>query len=67
MLNETFAIYLFSCRESEGTFVFGNYWREVDDLHAVNQHFLQGNRPVIAIIGHSKGLLHIDVIPNLHM
>ncbi|XP_028751609.1 uncharacterized protein LOC114711386 isoform X1 [Neltuma alba] len=41
--------------ESEGSFGFGNYWREVDDLHAVTQHFHGANRGVIAIIGHSKG------------
>ncbi|KAK4265649.1 hypothetical protein QN277_026673 [Acacia crassicarpa] len=41
--------------ESEGSFGYGNYWREVDDLHAVIQHFHGANRRVIAIIGHSKG------------
>ncbi|TKY54477.1 YDL057W protein [Spatholobus suberectus] len=41
--------------ESEGSFEFGNYWREVDDLHDVAQHFHGANRIVIAIIGHSKG------------
>ncbi|KAE9601612.1 hypothetical protein Lal_00040596 [Lupinus albus] len=41
--------------ESEGTFEFGDYWREVDDLHAVGQHFHEANRKVSAIIGHSKG------------
>ncbi|OIW19380.1 hypothetical protein TanjilG_03514 [Lupinus angustifolius] len=41
--------------ESEGTFEFGDYWREVDDLHAVAQHFHEANRKVSAIIGHSKG------------
>ncbi|KAK7329682.1 hypothetical protein VNO77_23857 [Canavalia gladiata] len=41
--------------ESEGSFEFGHYWREVDDLHAVTQHFNEANRTVIAIVGHSKG------------
>ncbi|KAJ1400675.1 Serine aminopeptidase, S33 [Sesbania bispinosa] len=41
--------------ESEGSFEFGNFWREVDDLHAVTQHFHEANRTVAAIIGHSKG------------
>nr|KYP57557.1 Putative uncharacterized protein YDL057W family [Cajanus cajan] len=41
--------------ESEGSFEFGNYWREVDDLHDVAQHFNGTNHKVIAIIGHSKG------------
>ncbi|ESW26640.1 hypothetical protein PHAVU_003G135900 [Phaseolus vulgaris] len=41
--------------ESEGSFEFGHYWREVDDLHDVIQHFHRANRIVTAIIGHSKG------------
>ncbi|KAM5588708.1 hypothetical protein ABKV19_006931 [Rosa sericea] len=41
--------------ESEGTFQFGHYWREVDDLHAVVQHFSGTNHTVSAILGHSKG------------
>ncbi|XP_045811900.1 uncharacterized protein LOC123906093 [Trifolium pratense] len=41
--------------ESEGSFEFGNYWREVDDIHSVAQHFHEGNRRVISIVGHSKG------------
>ncbi|KAK7388204.1 hypothetical protein VNO78_23013 [Psophocarpus tetragonolobus] len=41
--------------ESEGSFEFGHYWREVEDLHDVVQHFHRENRIVIAIIGHSKG------------
>ena len=48
----------FCCfRESEGVFQFANYWREVDDLHAVIQHFSGANRVISAIIGHSKGKL----------
>jgi len=41
--------------ESEGTFHFGHYWREVDDLHDVIQHFSGTNHTVSAILGHSKG------------
>lgn len=41
--------------DSEGSFQYGNYYREVDDLRAVVQYFEHENRSVIAIIGHSKG------------
>ncbi|XVF88766.1 hypothetical protein PTKIN_Ptkin19aG0078000 [Pterospermum kingtungense] len=41
--------------ESEGSFQYGNYSREADDLHAVIQHLSGGNRVVSAILGHSKG------------
>ncbi|KAM7252640.1 hypothetical protein ACFE04_008149 [Oxalis oulophora] len=41
--------------ESEGTFQYGNYRREAQDLRAVVQHFHRNNREVIALIGHSKG------------
>ncbi|KAL1363731.1 hypothetical protein HN51_011924 [Arachis hypogaea] len=41
--------------ESEGSFQFGNYGAEVDDLHDVIQHFRESNRVISAIIGHSKG------------
>ncbi|KAI9123005.1 hypothetical protein K1719_005894 [Acacia pycnantha] len=41
--------------ESEGSFQYGNYWREVEDLHAVAQHFSGEKRAVRAIVGHSKG------------
>ncbi|XP_041005020.1 uncharacterized protein LOC121250139 [Juglans microcarpa x Juglans regia] len=41
--------------ESEGSFQFGNYWRETDDLRSVIQHFSEANRTIRAIIGHSKG------------
>ncbi|GJW43634.1 putative RNA-directed DNA polymerase [Tanacetum coccineum] len=40
--------------ESEGTFEFGNYRKEVNDLHAVVQHFTATNRVISAILGHSK-------------
>ncbi|MQL69324.1 hypothetical protein Taro_001597, partial [Colocasia esculenta] len=42
-------------RESEGSFQYGNYWKEADDLHYVIQHFLKEQRDIIAIAGHSKG------------
>ncbi|GMI81297.1 hypothetical protein like AT1G29840 [Hibiscus trionum] len=41
--------------ESEGSFEFGNYLREADDLHSVIEHFCKANRVVTAIVGHSKG------------
>ncbi|CAJ1975798.1 unnamed protein product [Sphenostylis stenocarpa] len=41
--------------ESEGLFQYGNYWAEVDDLHAVVLHFRESNRVISAIVGHSKG------------
>ncbi|KAK7347819.1 hypothetical protein VNO80_22358 [Phaseolus coccineus] len=41
--------------ESEGSFEFGSYWREAEDIRAVAQHFQETNRTVIAIVGHSKG------------
>ncbi|KAL2536757.1 uncharacterized protein Fot_18148 [Forsythia ovata] len=41
--------------ESEGSFQYGNYRREADDLRAVVKHFRGDKRCVGAIIGHSKG------------
>lgn len=41
--------------ESEGSFQFGNYYREADDLHAVIRHFREANRVINTILGHSKG------------
>uniref|UniRef100_A0A5B7APH9 Serine aminopeptidase S33 domain-containing protein n=1 Tax=Davidia involucrata TaxID=16924 RepID=A0A5B7APH9_DAVIN len=41
--------------ESEGSFQFGNYWGEAEDLHAVIKHFSGANRVISAILGHSKG------------
>ncbi|WJX28336.1 hypothetical protein P8452_17072 [Trifolium repens] len=41
--------------ESEGSFQFANFSTEVDDLHAVVQHFRESNRVIRAIVGHSKG------------
>ncbi|GAU42211.1 hypothetical protein TSUD_375600 [Trifolium subterraneum] len=45
----------FPSRESEGVFQYGNYWSEVDELHAVVQHFRESNHVIRAIVGHSKG------------
>ncbi|KAB2604246.1 hypothetical protein D8674_036690 [Pyrus ussuriensis x Pyrus communis] len=41
--------------ESEGTFQFGNYRREADDLHSVVEYFSGAKREPSAIVGHSKG------------
>ncbi|XP_076889203.1 putative uncharacterized protein YDL057W isoform X1 [Bidens hawaiensis] len=52
--------------ESEGSFEFGNYRKEVDDLKAVIQHFTEANRAVSAIIGHSKGGNVVVLYASLH-
>lgn len=44
-----------SSRESEGSFQYGNYNREADDLRAVVQHFHEEKYVISALIGHSKG------------
>nr|XP_043623604.1 uncharacterized protein LOC122595325 [Erigeron canadensis] len=41
--------------ESEGSFQYGNYHREADDLRSVIQHFDEANRVTSTILGHSKG------------
>ncbi|VVB14175.1 unnamed protein product [Arabis nemorensis] len=41
--------------ESEGSFQYGNYRREAEDLRSVLQHLRGENRKISAIIGHSKG------------
>ncbi|KAL5715039.1 hypothetical protein ACHQM5_016926 [Ranunculus cassubicifolius] len=41
--------------ESEGSFQFGNYLREVEDLRSVVQNFSGGKHAIITILGHSKG------------
>lgn len=48
----------FPSRESDGSFQYGYYWREAEDLRAVIQHFHESNRGVSAIVGHSKGILN---------
>ncbi|PPD82379.1 hypothetical protein GOBAR_DD20695 [Gossypium barbadense] len=56
--------------ESEGSFEFGNYSKEADDLHSVIQHFCEANRIVYAILGHSKGgdvvLLYASKYHDIH-
>ncbi|KAG9135597.1 hypothetical protein Leryth_002327 [Lithospermum erythrorhizon] len=41
--------------ESEGSFQFGNYQEEVEDLRSVVEHFTHSGRAVTAVLGHSKG------------
>lgn len=57
--------------DSEGSFQYGNYYREVDDLRAVMQYFEhEKKRSVAAIIGHSKGgnvvLLYASRFNDVH-
>lgn len=42
--------------ESDGTFMYGNYWKEVEDLRTAVMYFSEKrNIPVRGIVGHSKG------------
>ncbi|KAF5197717.1 Alpha/beta-Hydrolases superfamily protein, partial [Thalictrum thalictroides] len=41
--------------ESEGSFEYGNYQREADDLRSVIQYFCERNHAITTILGHSKG------------
>ncbi|KAI3845588.1 hypothetical protein MKX03_019737 [Papaver bracteatum] len=41
--------------ESEGTFEYGNYNKEADDLHSVVTYFSGLQRVIGGILGHSKG------------
>lgn len=41
--------------ESEGQFLYGNYWGEAEDLYTVILYFAGKERKVNTIIGHSKG------------
>ncbi|KAI7725653.1 hypothetical protein M8C21_001678, partial [Ambrosia artemisiifolia] len=56
--------------ESEGLFQFSNYYKEVNDLKAVVQHFTAVNRVTTAILGHSKGgtvvLLYASLYHDIH-
>ncbi|XP_074342878.1 uncharacterized protein LOC141680592 isoform X2 [Apium graveolens] len=56
--------------ESEGSFEYGNYRREAEDLRAVVLHFNGMNRPVTAVLGHSKGgnvvLLYASKYHDVH-
>ncbi|XP_061367826.1 uncharacterized protein LOC133310842 isoform X2 [Gastrolobium bilobum] len=61
--------------ESEGSFQYGNYYREVEDLRAVVQYFREEKHVITAIVGHSKGgnvvLLYaskykdVDIVVNI--
>ncbi|KAM3378963.1 putative protein isoform X1 [Capsicum galapagoense] len=42
--------------ESEGSFQYGNYRREADDLRAIVEHFHEEERFIATIVGHSKGV-----------
>lgn len=46
-------------RESEGSFKYGNYRREAEDLRAVVEHFKAEGRCIVAIVGHSKGVPYV--------
>ncbi|XP_016162876.1 uncharacterized protein LOC107605497 isoform X2 [Arachis ipaensis] len=56
--------------ESEGSFQYGNYYREVEDLRAVIQHFREQKFVITAIVGHSKGgnvaLLYASKYKDVH-
>ncbi|KAL8505858.1 hypothetical protein ACS0TY_016909 [Phlomoides rotata] len=41
--------------ESEGSFHFGNYKSEADDLRSVVEYFTGVNRTTVVVLGHSKG------------
>lgn len=55
--------------ESDGSFAYGNYMREVEDLRNVVKHFNGAQRIVTAIVGHSKGggivLLYASKCPDV--
>ncbi|CAK8569854.1 unnamed protein product [Lathyrus sativus] len=56
--------------ESEGSFQYGNYYREVEDLRAIVQHFREEKYVITAIVGHSKGgnvvLLYASKYKDIH-
>ncbi|KAK3014611.1 hypothetical protein RJ639_009110, partial [Escallonia herrerae] len=56
--------------DSEGSFQYGNYRREADDLHAVVHYFFAEKLSVAAIVGHSKGgnvvLLYASRYDDVH-
>ncbi|GER51429.1 alpha/beta-Hydrolases superfamily protein [Striga asiatica] len=54
--------------ESEGSFMYGNYSSEVEDLRAVIEYFKKVNRLTVAAIGHSKGISNLCIInwTNIH-
>ncbi|KAK1269894.1 hypothetical protein QJS04_geneDACA005279 [Acorus gramineus] len=56
--------------ESEGSFQYGNYRKEVDDLHAIIRYYFGLKRTISAIVGHSKGgdvvLLYASMYHDIH-
>ncbi|TVU48063.1 hypothetical protein EJB05_07685, partial [Eragrostis curvula] len=52
--------------ESEGTFQYGNYYKEVDDLRDVILHFKKDKRDTRAIAGHSKGGNVVILYASMH-
>ncbi|WOK91337.1 hypothetical protein Cni_G00028 [Canna indica] len=56
--------------ESEGAFEYGNYWKEVEDLHSIVMHFSKQKYEISAIVGHSKGgdvvLLYASKYRDVH-
>ncbi|KAK6119560.1 hypothetical protein DH2020_046689 [Rehmannia glutinosa] len=56
--------------DSEGSFQYGNYRREAEDLRAVVEHFQREQRHIVAVIGHSKGgnavLLYASRYNDIH-
>lgn len=49
------------CRESEGTFQYGNYSGEVEDLRSVVEYFNEVHRGTAVVLGHSKGTSQLDI------
>uniref|UniRef100_A0A0D9Z3E3 Small ribosomal subunit protein uS10c n=1 Tax=Oryza glumipatula TaxID=40148 RepID=A0A0D9Z3E3_9ORYZ len=52
--------------ESEGTFQYGNYYKEVDDLCDVILHFKKHKRDTRGIAGHSKGGNVVILYSSIH-
>ncbi|KAL5218185.1 hypothetical protein ABZP36_018869 [Zizania latifolia] len=52
--------------ESEGSFQYGNYYKEVDDLRDVIQHFKKHKRGTRGIAGHSKGGNVVILYASIH-
>lgn len=55
--------------ESEGQFLYGSYWKDVEDLRAVLVYFRGKGHKVDTVIGHSKGgnavLLYASKYPDI--
>ena len=68
LFNVNLVLLFLPCRESEGTFQYGNFWREADDIRSVIEHFSGANRVIGGILGHSKGaLFNLQIITLLHI